>query len=92
MPFVPPVAFPQKTSVFTDVIDHRRYVAIASNFLHAMPKFRFDINKAELKVLLLLLFAFGFVFCHFYFRLVLCFAIFVCGRSRGLVDYKKKKL
>uniref|UniRef100_A0A0N5AUX9 NARG2_C domain-containing protein n=1 Tax=Syphacia muris TaxID=451379 RepID=A0A0N5AUX9_9BILA len=49
MPYIPPIAFPNKISLYPNVSDHQRYVAIASNFLNAVPKFRFESNKAELK-------------------------------------------
>lgn len=58
MPWVPEsfrwIKFPSGSNSCFNLADHRRYVAIISNFLTSKPSFRFDLNKLELQVYILI--------------------------------------
>lgn len=48
MPYV--IEYPPNSLSIFNAADHRRYIAIISNFLLPNPTFRFELNKLELAV------------------------------------------
>lgn len=53
MPWAPHIhpLLKNKVSVLNRLVDHQRYVAIASNFLNPEPLLRYQHNRKELQVM-----------------------------------------